>query len=154
MSIELVTLILGLASISLVKEAIRSRAKTQLGRIQAELKRDLATRIQDPVLLSKVVDAKLPLKDLAEWVPLSQTVKAREQAPMNLPARPNPFFFFFGILGFVLGMGLGAGGFLASRYMQEDLWLAAAIVGSVGIAFLTFSIAHPQLQELNHQGQS
>ncbi len=150
MSPELVALILGLASISLVKEVIRSRSKTNLGRIQADLKRDLANRIQDPAMLEKIIDSKLPLKDLADWVPPAPPAKNWEyQGSIEKSANPSAFFLFVGILGFLVGIGLGMGGFLANHSYQEDLWLAAVIVGCVGLAFLTFSIAYPQIQALN-----
>ncbi len=153
MSPELVALILGLASISLVKEVIRSRSKTNLGKIQADLKRDLASRIQDPEMLEKIIDSKLPLKDLAAWAPPSPPTQRPFQHPMQQAGKPNPFFLFIGILGFLLGMGLGLGGAFTDYYLSQDLWLAAAIVGSVGLAFLTFSIALPQIQALNHVDQ-
>ncbi len=155
MSIELVILILGISSISVVKEVIRSRTKAQLGKIQADLKRDLVSRIQDPEMLERIINSKLPLKDLADWVP---PAPARERSATPFPKeraeRPNSFFLFVGILGFLTGVGLAVGSIFVGYRLQEDLWLAASLVGFVGLAFLTFAIAQPQLRAISSQGRN
>jgi hypothetical protein len=151
MTPELVVLILGLASLSLVKEVIRSRTKSHLGKIQADLKRDLASRIQDPAMLEKIIASKLPLKDLADWVPPGPPPRRTHlEVSVDKPVNPNSFFLFLGILCFLVGVGLGIGGYLG----DYQLWLAAAIVGCVGLAFLTFSIAQPQIRALSGQKKS
>ncbi|GEM_PF-3536459 len=155
----IVTLSLIFVSYKIIKLALKNEGAAKVAKIEARLKLDLAERIEDPELIRKIVEARLPLEDHEDLeesrrgngrfeaeVSLETGAKAREPGPRTgLPSDMHGYVLW-GLILFLVGTVVVVASY-ADAAGFGDLAFPGLITGAVGIALLSFATSQKHLRK-------
>ncbi len=142
----------------IITTAIESEKVTKVAKVDADLKRDLAKRIQDPEMIERIMGARVDengnllnpeemasLREAGVQVHWDSESQREDPSSTEAALGGGGGLVLAGLICFFVGLA-----FCGVTYFElgpKGLWIPGFICGAVGLALLTFATSQPQIKK-------